>query len=139
MVYRGLCASSKVGLLNICKYHYIKHEGSNSRAKCFHEKYFNMISVVNETCDEITSHYPELENACNGRKALTYLRISKIYYLRKHPKEFSDRIMELRKWLKRVSFVEARNYYGFFDLIRFYLYLYAFPLFMLLIKTVDKE
>ena len=138
-VFRSLSVSSRVGILNVKKYHYIKHEGSSSRAKVFQEKYFDAITVVNSSCEKIENMYPDLKDACDCRKANTYLRITKIYYLRKHPKEYLSRIKELKKWLKNISFNDARRYYTVYNLLRHYLCLYAMPLFIILIKTLDKE
>lgn len=138
-VYNVILKASRIGLLNVDKYHYIKREGSNSRAGQFEEKYLDAINMVNQVCEKTIELYPDLEESCELRKANTYLRISKIYYLRKHPKEYKDSIVEMKKWLRKLSIGKAINYFETFDFIRWCLYLYAFPLFILLIKSIDKE
>ena len=138
-VYRALKQSKRFGSINVDKYHYIRREGSNSRAARFTMKYLDAIKIIDDICDDILREYPELEIECKRRKAVTYLRISKIFYLRGKPREFQDTIGGLRRWLMELSRQEIKTYYGKNDRMRYYLYLYAFPMFMCLVKTIDRQ
>lgn len=138
-VFKAICACKRLGIVNACKYHYIKHEDSNSRSIVFQKKYFDAIDMVRLSCAETNKKYPDLEDACNRRMAITYLRISKIYYMRKHPKQFKNQIRVLKNWLYSIRISDALHYYSKFDFIRYILYLYAFPIFIVLIKTIDRE
>ncbi|WP_270496562.1 glycosyltransferase [Eisenbergiella porci] len=138
-VYSALKQAKRVGTINVDKYHYIRREGSNSRASVFTEKYFDAIDIVNQMCDDVLTMYPKLNGACQQRKAVTFLRISKIYYLRGKPEIFKERINELRQWLKMLPKSAVSQCYSKNDQFRYYLYLYAFPLFLVLIKTIDRS
>ena len=139
-VYQAVSASNRVGLLNVQKYKYVQHENSNSRAPQFQNKYFDAIEIMDQITEEITEKYPDLARKCLQRKAATYLRICKIYCLRGHPKEFADRIRVLKDWLKEIPLRQLSSVLLLrTDRIRYLLFLYAFPLFMLMIKTVDKN
>lgn len=137
-VYTAFTNATKVGCINIEKYHYIHHEGSSSRAPVFAEKYFDAIEIANQIYDDARIKFPDLKDEADAYKAKTYLRISKIYYLRKAPREYRDRIAEMKQYLRSLPKDKLRIYYSRNDMIRYYLYLYAFPLFMLLIKTIDR-
>lgn len=138
-VYMALKQAKRFGSINVDKYHYIRREGSNSRAARFTMKYLDAIKIIDDICDDVLREYPELESACKRRKAVTYLRISKIFYLRGKPREFQDTIDRLKGWLMKLSRQEVKTYYSKYDRIRYYLYLYAYPLFMCLIKTIDRQ
>lgn len=138
-VYLGLIHSQKVGIVNIQKYHYIHHPNSSSRAVRFTDKYFDAIDIIDEICGEVNSHYPELKEDALRRKATTYLRITKIYYLRGCPKEYNKKIKSLKNWLKKIPKEKLFKCYGRNDLIRYILCLYAPLIFKLVIKLIDKQ
>lgn len=137
--YNALSKSNRVGIVNIDKYHYIQREGSSSREVLFTEKYFDAIKIADWLYEDAISNYPGLKKQAEMRKVRTYLRISKIYYLRKAPKEYENLIVELKKYLKGLSFRQVSEYFIKTDKVRYYLYLYAKPLFLLMIKTVDTK
>ena len=137
--YTMLKRSERVGIINIDKYHYIQREGSSSRALVFNEKYFDAIDIADLIYQDMNDNYSELSVYNEARKANTYLRISKIYYLRKAPKEFRPRIKAMRIYLQSLDKSMLDIYFKKTNKIRYYLYIYAFPLFLLLIKTIDKK
>lgn len=136
-VYYAFKNSKRIGIVNVDKYHYIRREGSSSRAKVFEKKYFDIIDVVNEICEDAIRLDNSLNYECTQRKATSYLRIAKIYYLRGAPKEYEDRIKEIRKYLKAISLKDRKIYFKKYDFIRINLFLYSMPLFKLMIKTID--
>lgn len=137
-VYRALLHSERVGCINIDKYHYNQHEGSSSRASIFTDKYFDAIEIADMIYNEIIDKYPSMYDIAEARKARTYLRISKVYCLRGAPKEYKHKINELKKYLKALPKNKLTIYFNKYDFIRYILYLYAKPLFLLMIKTIDK-
>lgn len=138
-VYSGLIHSKKVGILNVQKYHYIHHPVSNSRAVRFTEKYFDAIDIVDKICQEVDSNYPELKDDTLRRKAVTYLRIVKIYYLRGCPEEYTEKIRALKEWLSNIPRKKLFLCYSRNDLVRYILCLYMLPVFKVLIKLIDKQ
>ena len=137
--YKALISAEKVGLLNVNKYHYIHREGSSSRAAVFTDKYFDAIKIADWIFEDARNNFPELEDFNEGRKARTYLRISKIYYLRKAPTEYRNSIRKMREYLKSLDRKKLKIYFRTNDFIRYMLYINAMPLFRMLIKTVDKK
>ena len=138
-VYNAIGLSDRVGIINANKYHYIRREGSSSRASRFSEKYFDAIEIANLIYNDSIIKYPKLKEESEARKAKTYLRIIKIFYLRGAPKEYKTQINELRKFLKGVPFNIISAYFRKSDQIRYFLYLYAKPLFIVLLKTIDRK
>ena len=138
-VYRALSSAERIGCINIDKYHYNRHEGSSSRSTVFTEKYFDAIEIADVMYNEIIEMYPSLLDMAEARRARTYLRISKIYYMRGAPKEYKNRIKELKRYLKELPKNKLTFFFSKFDLIRYVLYSYAKPLFLILIKTIDKK
>lgn len=138
-VYSGLIHAKKVGILNVQKYHYIHYSTSSSRAVRFTEKYFDAIDIVNKICQEVDSNYPELKDDTLRRKAVTYLRIVKIYYLRGCPEEYNEKIRVLKKWLSDIPREKLFLCYSRNDLVRYILCMYMLPVFKLLIKLIDKQ
>lgn len=138
-VYLGLIHSKKVGILNVQKYHYIHHPNSSSRVVRFTEKYFDAIEIVDGICRKVDSNYPELKDDILRRKAVTYLRIVKIYYLRGCPKEYSEKIETLKDWLRKIPRDKLSMCYSRNDLVRYTLCLYMLPVFKLMIKLIDKQ
>lgn len=138
-VYNALVCAQKVGMIVNHKYHYIQREGSSSRVHTFTDKYLDAIEIADWLYCDAMEKFPELTDAIEGRKAKIYLRITKIYYLRKAPKEYQEAIRRMKTYLKGLNKANVKKYYKTNDLIRYNLYLHAFPLFLLLIKTVDKK
>lgn len=138
-LYKAIEASSRIGKININKYHYIKREGSNSRANVFAKKYFDAIELVDMVYDSVKKNYSIIEKDAKTKKNRTYLRIVKIYYLRKAPLEHIERIRELKKYLFALSAKEIIRDYGIFDIIRLLTLKRCFPLFAFFIKTIDKN
>lgn len=138
-LYKAITCSERVGTINVMKYHYIHREGSSSRALRFTKKYFDAINVVDEIYQSIRETYPELEPSAVRRKNVTYLRIVKIYYLRQAPKEFSMQIKQLKKSLRALNYKQTKQIFDKNDRIRYYLCLYAFPVFWLLVHTIDRN
>lgn len=138
-VYKVLSISRTVGAININKYHYIQREGTSSRDNIFSDKYFDAIEIANWIEEDAKKKFPELQDDIEARKAKTYLRISKIFYLRGNPEKYKNRIFEMKKYLKRLPKKKLKLYYSRNDIIRYYLYIYAMPLFLLLIKTIDNK
>lgn len=137
--YQMLLRADRVGLLNEDKYHYIHREGSSSRAPVFHEKYFDAVEIADWVYADAKDRFPGLGDLNEGRKARTYLRISKIYYLRKAPKAHRERIHEMKNYLKSLDQSKLPIYFKRYDLIRYRLYLHAMPVFRLLIHTIDTK
>ena len=137
--YKSLIRAEKVGVLNVHKYHYIHREGSSSRVPVFNEKYFDAIDIADWIYNDAKIRFPELKDLNEARKARTYLRISKIYYLRKSPDEYRDRINDMKVYLKGLDQSKMKIYFKDKDVIRYKLYLYAMPAFKLLIKTLDTK
>lgn len=137
-VYKALTCAQSVALVNIEKYHYIHREGSSSRVNVFSEKYFDAIDIADWIYADAIKRFPDIPDLVEARKAKTYLRISKIYYLRGAPKEYSERILQMRGYLKSLPKGKLSTYFTRNDIIRYYLYIYLRPLFFLLIKTIDK-
>lgn len=137
--YKALCNAENVGILNVEKYHYIHREGSSSRAAVFTDKYLDAIKIADWIYDDAKIKFPELEDFNEGRKARTYLRISKIYYLRKAPTEYRSSIREMKKYLKLLDRNKLKIYFRTNDFIRYMLCINVMPLFKILIKTVDKK
>lgn len=139
MVYNTLSSAERVGVVNINKYHYIQRENSSSRVAVFSEKYFDAIKIAKRIYTDIAGRFPTLAEVNEARKARTYLRITKIYYLRKAPEEYRQVIQNLRDYLITVDKRLIARYFTRFDVLRLFLYLYMKPLFCLLIRTVDKK
>lgn len=135
--YMSLIKAERVGVLNVDKYHYIHREGSSSRTSVFHEKYFDAIEIADWIYNDAKSSFPELSDFNEARKARTYLRISKIYYLRKSPDKYRDRINDMKAYLKSLDQSKLKIYFKGKDIIRYKLYLHAMPAFRLLIKILD--
>ena len=138
-VYKAFCTSNRVGCINIEKYHYIRHEGSGSRPPVFDEKYFDAIIVAQKIYADSLLHYPDIEIAAEARKARTYMRITKLYYMRGMPKKYRAQILEMKEYLANLDKKHLKEYFGKYDLIRYFLYMHSFPLFLLLMKTVDRQ
>lgn len=137
--YIALTRARKVGILNENKYHYMQWEGSSSRASVFSEKYFDAIDIADWVYLDAKERYPENAENNEARKARTYLRISKIYYLRGAPKEYQEKINRLKDYLRELDRTKLNVYFKRSDLYRYHLYLNAMPIFLLLIKTIDKK
>ena len=135
--YYSLKVSNNIGILNTEKYHYIRREGSNSRAKLFEKKYFGAIDVVNEICKDVLNDDKSLEFECLRRKASTYLRITKIYYMRGAPKQYQKDIESIISYLNNLTLSEKFKCFSNFNFIRLILLLHCLPLFKLLISTID--
>ncbi len=138
-VYNAIKSCAIVVCTNEKKYHYIKRENSSSRVKVFEKKYFDAIKVVDNIYEDVKVNYPQLLEFAEKRKAITYLRISKIYYRRKAPKEFREEIKILRKYLISLDKNQIDKYYDKkTEKIRYYLLRYCMPLFKLMVNTLDK-
>lgn len=138
-VYKALSMADSVGAVNADKYHYIHREGSGSTSPVFTDKYFDAIEIADWIYEDSINKFPELKDLAEARKAKTYLRMSKIYYLRKSPKEYKDRINLMKQYLKSLPKNKLSTYFIRNDIVRYYLYIYAKPLFLLFIKTIDKK
>lgn len=137
-VYDSLCCARKVGTINISKYNYVRHEGSGSRSLMFNEKYFDAIQVANEIYEKTKLLFPELKIENEARKARTYMRITKLYYMRGMPAEYSERIAELKEYLVTLDKSKLNKYFGKYDVIRYIMYLYFKPLFIWFTKNLDR-
>ena len=138
-VYKFFSISHSVGVINFNKYHYIHREGSSSRALTFTDKYFDAIEIADWITKDAKEKFPDLLDAIEARKAKTYLRISKIYYLRGAPKKYMGRILEIKVYLRNLPKTKIKFYYSKNDRVRYFLYIYALPLFLILLKTIDKK
>ncbi len=138
-VFKAILQTHSAAIIYLNKYHYIQREGSSSRALVFTEKYFDAIDLTDRVCEETMHIYPELEDFVISRKAQTYLRISKIYYKRKAPVRYRQEINTLKKCLQNLDTHKISIYFKRTDRIRYYLYLYCKPLFLLLIHTIDRK
>lgn len=138
-VYYALLKAKSVGSINVNKYYYVQHEGSSSRADAFTDKYFDAIEIAEWIYKDAIERFPNIKDVAEVRKANTYLRITKIYYLRKAPDEYRKRIEDIKSYLKSIPRNKLSSYFIRNDLVRYYLCLYAKPLFLLMIKTVDKK
>lgn len=139
VVYHAMKKAEAVGSLPFSKYHYIHREGSSSTAAVFSDKYFDAIDIADEVYQDAVNNFPMLTDLAEARRAKTYIRMSKIYFLRKAPKQYRDRIDSMRKYLKSLDKRKLKLYYNRNDRIRYYLYLYARPLFFCLIHTIDNK
>ncbi|SFR79580.1 glycosyltransferase [[Clostridium] aminophilum] len=137
--YIALTRACKVGILNVNKYHYIHREGSSSRVKVFSEKYLDAIDIADKIYQDAKTHFPNETDSNEARKARTYLRISKIYFLRGAPEEYRQRINKLKEYLSGLDKTKLNLYYKKNDLIRYQLYLNAMPVFLILVKTIDRK
>lgn len=136
-LYSVFCSVSVVACKNLTKYHYVHREGSSSRARNFSEKYFDAIDVIDGIAGDIKRRWPALSEVAEARRAMVYLRISKIYWLRGAPVEHRKRISKIKEYLRALPNNLVRRWFIRNDVIRLLLYLHCFPLFLLLIKTVD--
>lgn len=127
----------KVACRNIVKYHYVRRAGSSSRTKVFSEKYFDGLDVADSIAGDTKERFPSLQGVAEARKALLYLRISKLYWLRGAPRAYRKRIDCVRRYLSKVPNNLVRQYFSRNDRIRFALYLRCLPLFRLMVKTID--
>lgn len=138
-LYRVLTRARKVACKNIVKYHYVRRTGSSSRTSVFTDKYFDGLDVADGIAGDVAKRFPNLQEAAEARRALLYLRISKLYWLRGAPKSHRDRIDHVRRYLSKVPRSLAREYFSRNDRIRLALYRHCLPLFRLLVKTIDKN
>lgn len=127
----------KVACRNIVKYHYVRRAGSSSRTSVFTEKYFDGLDVADSIAGDVAERFPSLQGVAEARKALLYLRISKLYWLRGAPRAHRERIDYVRRYLSKVPKNLIREYFSRNDRIRLTLYLCCFPLFRLMVKTID--
>lgn len=139
VVYQALCVAQSVGVINIEKYHYVQWEGSSSRTTVFNEKYFDAIEIADLVYDNAKKLFPTLNDLNEVRKARTYLRISKIYYLRKAPVYYRDRILKMRQYLVSLDKQKMKRHLSKMEYVRYVLYTKALPLFKLMIKIIDKK
>lgn len=126
-----------VACRNIVKYHYVRRAGSSSRTKVFTEKYFDGLDVADSIAGDIKERFPGLQGAAEARKALLYLRISKLYWLRGAPRAYRERIDYVRRYLSKVPRNLIREHFSRNDRIRLTLYLHCFPVFRFMVKTID--
>lgn len=138
-LYSVLCNADVVVCRNVRKYHYIQREGSSSKASVFSEKYFDGINVIDGIFSDVVARWPELSEAAEARRAMVYLRISKIYWLRGAPIEYRERIGRIKEYLKSVPKGLVDRWFIRNDVIRLVLYRHCFPLFVLLVRTVDRN
>lgn len=139
-VFRAINKAERIGTINIVtKYHYEQREGSSSRASAFTAKYLDMLKINTSICEEVENKYPELHDLCRRRTANIYLRMAKIYYLRQYPETFRKQIDDIKQWLLELTWAEQKRYYKKTNHIRYLLYLRCFPLFYILIKTIDRK
>ena len=136
-LYSILGNAETVACRNVEKYHYVHREGSSSKAEVFTEKYFDGVDVIDGIVRDVETRWPTLSEAARARQAMVYLRISKIYWLRGAPLECRERIDAMRARLESVSKKLVKKWFIRNDVIRLFLYLRCFPLFLLLIRTVD--
>lgn len=137
-IFELLNEASVVVNQNTEKYYYIHREGSSSRT-VFSEKYFDAIYFVDKVATIINSKYPSLVDCAEARKMNTYLRIIKIYHMRGGNHRFSDEIRYIKKYLYSISKDMRTKYYQPTNQIRYTLYRYFRPLFILMLKVVDKN
>jgi len=137
-VFEALDKANSVVIQNTEKYYYIHREGSSSRTT-FSEKYFDAIYFVNKAAAIINEKYPSLAEYAEARKMNTYLRIAKIYYLRGGNHRYKDEMRYIQKYLYSISKDMRKKYYQPTNQIRYILYRYFRPLFILMIKMVDKN
>lgn len=137
--YQMLLRADRVGILNENKYHHILREGSSSRTMVFHEKFFDAVEIADWVYADAKDRFPGLSDLNEGRKAKTYLIISKTYYRRKAPKVYRSRILEMKEYLKSLDQSKLRRCFKRSEWIRYQLYLHAMPVFRLLVLTIDKK
>lgn len=138
-VYQALSAAESVGAIYLNKYHYIHRENSSSQARIFTEKYFDAVEIADWIYADAVRRFPDLQELAEARRAKTYLRITKIFYLRGAPVNHQKRILEMRRYLKSLPKRRLSTYFVRNDVIRYCLYLYTRPLFLLLLKTIDRN
>ena len=137
-IYSAFLIAQKIGCINIEKYHYIQWEGSSSRTVLFEEKAFDAIEIADYVYADCLKRFPEISIEIEARKARTYIRIVKQYYMGGNPKECYDRIQKLRSYLKSLDRKLLGKYFGKYDLIRYVMYIYIFPLFVFFEKHFDR-
>ncbi|GAE89929.1 glycosyltransferase family 2 protein [Acetivibrio straminisolvens] len=137
-VYNALKLSKCIVCQHVQKYHYIHRENSSSRVP-FEKKLFDAIDVIDTIYEDINNNYPMLREEAEAKKANVYLRISKIYYLRGKPKEHLPRILSMKKYLSSLSGSQIHSYMKIKNRIRYYLYIFCFPLFYILTKSIDRQ
>ena len=138
-LYRILTRVKKVACKNIVNYHYVRRTGSSSRTSVFTDKYFDGLDVADSIARDVAKRFPNLQGAAEARKALLYLRISKLYWMRGAPRAHRVRIDYVRRYLSKVPGSLIREYFSRNDRIRLALYLHCRPLFRLLVKTIDTK
>ena len=138
-LYSILGSIETVACRNAEKYHYIHREGSSSKADVFIEKYFDGVNVIDGIVKDVEMRWPKLSEIAIARQAMVYLRISKIYWLRGAPLDFRERINAMKMYLENVPKRLVRKWFTRNDMIRLSLYLHCFPLFLLLVKTIDRN
>lgn len=138
-LYSTLCMANIVVCRNARKYHYIHREGSSSKASVFSEKYFDGVDVIDRIVSDVATRWPDLSEVAEARRAMVYLRISKIYWLRGAPIEHRERIGRIKKYLRSVPKGLVDKWFIRNDAIRLALYRHCFPLFVLLVRTVDRN
>lgn len=138
-VYNAIMHSKRIACVNVKKYHYNQHEGSSSKQLCFSERYFDAIDIADQMSREIASNYPQLKMEAEKRKVRTYLRISKIYWMRKSPVDCRSRINEIRNYLKHIPLRDISIHFSKFDLIRYCMYRWCLPVFIMTVNTIDRR
>lgn len=138
-VFCMMLRAERAAVINSCKYHYIHRQGSSSRPENFSEKFFDAVELTDLVCEEARMRYPDLADEIESRRVQTCLRISKIYYRRNSPAVYRDRIDALKDTLLQLDRRKLPIYLKKTERIRYYLYLYCKPLFLLLIHTIDRK
>ena len=136
--FEALQKASVIVNQNTEKYIYMRREGSSSRS-IFSEKFFDAIYFVDKVAEIINMKYPSLAEFAEARKMNTYLRIAKIYYLRCGNHRYKDKMRYIDNYLYNLSKDMRKKYYQPTDKVRYILYRYFRPLFILMIRLVDKN
>lgn len=137
-VYWALSSANRIGTINVHKYHYLHREGSSSKTMIFGEKFFDAIEVADRIYNDCVEKYPDIIVAAEARKARSYLRITKLYYMFGSPKQYIDMIKEMREYLKSLKKKNMFKYFGKYDVVRYIMYLYTKPLFVFFEKKIDR-
>ena len=136
--FEALQKASVIVNQNTEKYIYMRREGSDSRS-IFQKNFFDAIYFVDKVAEIINMKYPSLAEFAEARKMNTYLRIAKIYYLRCGNHRYKDKMRYIDNYLYNLSKDMRKKYYQPTDKVRYILYRYFRPLFILMIRLVDKN
>lgn len=108
-VFCALRKCTKLGVKNVIKYRYSRHEGSAATQQ-FSDKYLDIIYFADLIERDIVENIPELSEYARINKIISYIRVCQLMILLKGEKRYKEKYEECRAFLKKQDPVLCRKY-----------------------------